>query len=480
MIWKNKLNTSEAGTLTTRLLKTSEAGSILKEKDLNTYWNELSKELSQKLLSLTKTGSVGSDLTWSPSLLRSSPVGSWFSMSLSLPLKKNWLKTSSPSFTYSPADYMVLGNTVNRSKKIRIYLSKENRKLANKYFGLERYWFNAAVEYLKKKGTKAILSEVRRIQKDSHPDWAFDSPQRIRDHAFNQACKAVQNAKRKFAKEKVFQEVSFRSKKNSLQGFGFDKQSLNNDFVFSSKKYRLKFFATEPFKADKEGTRLVKEGSRFYLIIPGEKSILKPENQRNKVVALDPGVRTFQTFYSPEFIGKIGENAFSRIYRLCRTLDNLISRRSKAKSRRRYRMKKAEERIRFKIKSLISDLHKKTASFLVRNFEVILIPTFETSEMVKKLNNKTARNMLTLAHYSFKQFLKAKAEEFSCSVLEVSEAYTSKTCSYCGTMHNIGSKKVMKCCSTYDRDLNGARGIFLRALGASPFLEELVFENALL
>jgi len=56
-------------------------------------------------------------------------------------------------------------------------------------------------------------------------------------------------------------------------------------------------------------------------------------------------------------------------------------------------------------------------------------------------------------------------------VIEVNEAYTSKTCSYCGNIQNIGSKKVMKCLScgaTVDRDLNGARGIYLRALAASP------------
>jgi len=47
----------------------------------------------------------------------------------------------------------------------------------------------------------------------------------------------------------------------------------------------------------------------------------------------------------------------------------------------------------------------------------------------------------------------------------MNEAYTSKTCSYCGKQQNIGSKKVMKCsyCGTsVDRDYNGARGIFLK------------------
>jgi len=41
---------------------------------------------------------------------------------------------------------------------------------------------------------------------------------------------------------------------------------------------------------------------------------------------------------------------------------------------------------------------------------------------------------------------------------------------FCGKIHQIGSKKVMKCeCgANVDRDLNGARGIFLRAFAVTP------------
>ena len=72
--------------------------------------------------------------------------------------------------------------------------------------------------------------------------------------------------------------------------------------------------------------------------------------------------------------------------------------------------------------------------------------------------------MLGWAHYSFKQILKHKAEEYSCKIIEVNESYTSKTCTNCGQIHNIGSKKVLNCqCGTkIDRDINGARNVFLK------------------
>lgn len=81
--------------------------------------------------------------------------------------------------------------------------------------------------------------------------------------------------------------------------------------------------------------------------------------------------------------------------------------------------------------------------------------------------------MLTLSHYRFKQFLKHKAKETGAIVLDVNEAYTSKTVSWTGEIiKNLGGAKVIKdgLGNKMDRDVNGARGIFLRALGDNPAL----------
>jgi putative transposase len=232
----------------------------------------------------------------------------------------------------------------------------------------------------------------------------------------------------------------------------------------------LEFEASETFHTDLEGTRIVREGSRYFVIIPQKLPYQAPENQRIDAVALDPGVRTFMSFYSEVLHGKIGEGDFQRIYRLCLHLDRLISLISKAKCKQKRRMRKAAERMRWRIWDLINELHKKVANFLVRTFDRILIPTFETSQMITKLASSTSRNMLTFRHYSFKEYLKARGQQAMCEVIEVNEAYTTKTCSYCGTEHKMGSKKRMKCScgADVDRDLNGARGIFLRALAVTP------------
>ncbi|NEO22000.1 zinc ribbon domain-containing protein, partial [Moorena sp. SIO4A5] len=94
--------------------------------------------------------------------------------------------------------------------------------------------------------------------------------------------------------------------------------------------------------------------------------------------------------------------------------------------------------------------------------------------------------MLTFAHYRFKEFLKHKAQETGKTVVDVCEAYTSKTVSWTGELVNIGGSRIIKSLvdgRRMDRDINGARGIFLRALVDTPWLRNqlaLVSQDLLL
>jgi putative transposase len=225
-------------------------------------------------------------------------------------------------------------------------------------------------------------------------------------------------------------------------------------------------------------SRIAFHNGRWFICIPTQTTTCQTDNQ-GRVVSLDPGIRTFQSFYSEEYCGHIGQGDFGRIQRLARHLDGLISRTSKAKGASRCRMRKAQKRLRNKIKDLVDELHHKTALFLVTNFDVILLPSFNTQDMAskttRKIPSKSVRSMLTFAHNRFKKFIENKAFEHGKRVIEVNEAYTSKTVSWTGEMvKNLGGAKVIKSKQTgleRDRDLNGARGILLRALVDAPSLE---------
>ena len=66
-------------------------------------------------------------------------------------------------------------------------------------------------------------------------------------------------------------------------------------------------------------------------------------------------------------------------------------------------------------------MHKKSVAFFTREFDAIIIPPFEVSNMVNRktrnITRKTVHKMLCWAHYQFRQCLVAKAEELGVHVL---------------------------------------------------------------
>ena len=216
----------------------------------------------------------------------------------------------------------------------------------------------------------------------------------------------------------------------------------------------------------------------YYLGIPRQVEIWS-ENQAPKsyhgVVALDPGVRIFQTTYDADGLTtQWGKSDMTEIFKQCYIADRLQSRISKTKEKNKRRKRRlAWLRILQRIRNKIDEVHKKLSTWLCRNYRVILIPKFNTKNMIKKvdrkINNTTARGMCTWAHYRFRQMLLSKVELYPwCKVIECDEHYTSKTCGNCGILdHNLGSKKTFYCKECFykaDRDVSAARNILLRYL----------------
>ena len=358
-----------------------------------------------------------------------------------------------------------------KSRKIRIYPTAKQRQILRQWLGTSRYVYNQTIEYLRQPETRANWITIKKWLLKSLPDWSAKVPFQIKSIAVKDACKAIKNCKAKFKKTKQYCEAKFRSRHDKRQTIYIPKSALKPEHgVYYTILGDLKTY--EKFPEPKGDCRLTYQSGRWFISVPAE-IMMKPENQR-RIVSVDPGVRTFITFYSPESCGKLGNEDFSRIQRLCHWLDNLISRMSKAERKQRYKMRKAADRMRWKIRDLIDEIHHKAALFLVKNFDIIIIPKFETSQMSKrktrKIKSKSVRSMLTFAHFRFQEFLRSKAMEYGKRVIAQDEAYTSKTCSWNGIIKNIGGAKTIRDGEiVMDRDYNGARGIFLRALRDSAF-----------
>ncbi len=447
---------------------------------LKPYWNASYKETSSQLWLPTAMDSQGSALSLSSGLSNATVDKSWFSVSLITPTTPtNFSKTFSPSLVSLQPECKVSVNIATKSRKIRLYPSVKQRTIFRKWLGASRFVYNQTLDYLKAlEGKRPVWTDIAKdVIFPILPDWAREIPFQIKKMAVKEACDAFTAAKQKYRRTGELSELHFKSRKSPKQTCYIPKSAVKPSGIYPTIAGAIDY--TENLPEDFQDCELSWQQGRWFLCVPHKTTILPGENQA-RIVALDPGVRTFQTFFSPDMAGMIGQHDFGRLVRLCRHLDDLISRTSTSKSRKqRYRMRKAANRLRWKVKDLRDELHTKTIRFMVDNFDIILIPTFETSQMAKraqrKLQSKAVRSMLTWAHFKFKKRLKVAAMQCGKTVIEVNEAYTSKTCSWSGEMVNIGSSETIRGSDgiTMHRDVNGARGIFLRALAELPSLESI-------
>ncbi len=474
MTLNDKLRPCEASTPTQQLSETSEVVLTSKEKVLEPYWNGLCEVISSKLLLPIGIDSPGSVSTLYDTLLNKTVANSWFWTKQNTVHKKNSQRIFSQSCMSSVAGCTGSEVTVTKSKKIRVYPTTEQRETLRQWLGTARFTYNKTVALLNETDTKANWKAIKTGILHDLPDWSKETPYQIKSIAVRDACIAVREAKRKCKKTGEFQSVSFKSKRHPSDSIFIPKSAIKPRGVYRTLLGDLKM--SEMLPDNICDSRLVKENDKYYLCV--SYTVTAPKRKSNgRVVALDPGVRTFLTYFHERGFGWLGHHAINRIQRLCSHLDNLLSHATKATQQSRKNMRRAANRIRTRIRNLVDELHHKVARYLVDNFDIILLPTFETSDMVmrgkRKLRKKSARQMLTLSHYRFKQFLKHKAEETGCIVVDVCEAYTSKTVSWNGEIRkSLGGRKIIKDSTglKMNRDLNGARGIFLRALVDEPWL----------
>ena len=225
--------------------------------------------------------------------------------------------------------------------------------------------------------------------------------------------------------------------------------------------------------------------NEYYLCIPliYEPHAQAGDNQpRLRVCAADPGVRTFQTIYDPSNsrMIEVGTGDFyGHVHTLCKDLDTFqskidIFKNSDAtkKSKRLHSYRRAFRRKIKRIRDTVNEVHCQLAAFLSSNYDVIMLPSFDTSNMVgtdtRVFGSKTARAMLTWAHYRFRRRLAHKCRVSGAKLVIVSEYNTTRTCSFCGAVnHNVRNAPVFTCISpscgkSIGRDVNAAKNIFLK------------------
>jgi transposase len=289
----------------------------------------------------------------------------------------------------------------------------------------------------------------------------------------------------------------------------------------------------------------LREGD-YYLVVPRAKSWEQQDTDR--VCALDPGVRQFLTLYDPrgrtlsiDDTNAVLKRRFDAIDGMKSELEALVNaskehhktkiptrkkaqaarcatrRKKTAMHRRRYRLRRRIRYTNRRVTRMVHDMHQKITSWLASNYRCVLLPSFQTAEMVRLyereeaadgtpetcsderappalaltesleedvdeqempttrprrrkrervIRSSTARAMLAQAHFKFKVLLRYKLARVGGRLVDCEEEYTSKTCSSCGTVNDtLGGDRVFRCSACHvrlDRDVNAARNILIK------------------
>ena len=283
-------------------------------------------------------------------------------------------------------------------------------------------------------------------------------------------------------KIKKFQ-VKFQKKKDNIKSFEVNKNAIKitaegeirifptrlKNNIRLRKRDRTKLIKLETKKAN-TNTVIIKEYNKWYICLQFPAS--KNNNKEKPIfssVFLDPGVRKFQNFYSPDGIcGHLGDRYCKK--NITPIKKEISKYRSIIETEKKKNLKKRCWKLITKVKNIVGDLHNQTANFLTTTFEAIFIPIFETKKMANKATRKidkgTTSEMLSLSHYKFREKLKNMCKIRGNKFKVITEENTSKTCTNCGTINkDLGKLEIFKCkkCKLeIDRDINASRNICIK------------------
>ena len=478
----NKKNYSEENIQKPGLFLTLPQDLTKIDEDIKPFWNSLSTEIHCTLWQphqtelpelglLSSNGllnyQVGESSFWKKQIIPNNLIPKHLSLSL---------QASSTLTTENEAQ-----TDVTTSKKIRIY--PKNEVLWFDSLNLYRRAYNLTIEFMLQ--SRKPSSEFRTQICDwcgiecEDNDVTFNS--NLVQAAYRKACDTRTAVIKKRACG-CKAELSFMSRMAPQQYFVAPRLSPKKQ-IFPNILKGCTWTEKVPEDAIGKTVVVTYTNGQWFASVRFVQPINQVVTKELSIVALDPGVRTFQTAFSVEDAISYGDQfANDKLVPLMSELDRLLSERDKLHNEDRSlqwvknRLKNLNRRIhkvRARHQNLVADLHRRVAYDLVTNHDVILLPTFETKQMVRIrsetrkrfLRRKTVRGMLGLAHYKFKQTLKWMASKYGKTVVDVNESYTSKTLWDGSILKNLGGKaSILFQGKRVNRDIHGARNILIRFL----------------
>ena len=524
--WRDKLDYSKLNFQITKLSQTSDLVLTGEEKDLIPLSIQRSKEISNLLWLPTEIDCVDSVLSSSRESSENTQMGkSWFSIQKKHPQKKNSLMTSFQSLQYSLPESMDSVQTQSKRKlnkqeskketkketekknlktiKIRIFPDKNEKSKLQDMFNQYKWYYNATLsivhqhygdkltEPLKYSNItiRKLIKKYNYIESEQedkkeryfeydetrnempNPNFWDYNHNRVPRGAIEKFVSSLNSCISNYKNGNIKKfKMKFLSKKNPTEMVHFEDisypsfiKNIKSNYWYKNNEGRRKRISFSDIEIEK-GLEIIHDKIKDRYIIhypvpnnwyPQDdircESQTKYESKGDRLISLDPGVRKFLVGYDPS--GNMlffGDKASLVLSALLREID------------KKYSYKKW-----LKIKNLVSELHWKCISYLISNYNIIILPDFRISGMIRKtkIPKITKRLLCMYSFYKFKTRLETKCKQYNKKLIIVDESYTSCTCTGCFQIKKLKGEEKYECdnCElVIDRDVNGSRNILIK------------------
>jgi putative transposase len=363
-----------------------------------------------------------------------------------------------------------------RSFVYRLYPSSSQARLLSRALVTCRHFYNACLEERKtawetEQKTVSCAEQLRNVKvyRKQNPEAA-----NLHSHMLQVVVQDLDKAFRAFFRRvKSGQAPGYPRFKGAHRFHSLGLKEYGNGFRLDGR--RLKVFGIgrlsvrwhRPLSGSIKTLRLVQKADGWYAVFVCEleQTVVLPSTA--KQVGLDLGLSSLLTTSEGEKVSN--PRHYRENQRKLKVLQRTVSRRQKGGANRR----RAISRLRLHHQHVANsrkDYHHKVARFLVECYNVIYVEALNTKGLCR---TRLSKSIHDAAWSFFVSILTSKAEEAGCEVIEVNPAYTSQTCSSCGSRFSglrLSDRWVECSCGlSLDRDHNAAINVLNRGLGRGPW-----------
>ena len=362
---------------------------------------------------------------------------------------------------------------MEKSFKMRIYPTEEQKNLIDKSFGCVRYVYNYFLDFKQKEykeyGNKYSYSATSKLLTSLKKELTW--LKEVDKCALQNSLKDLD-----FAYKRFFKGVGYPKFKSKHQNkLSYRTSYCNNNIELLEDSIKLpklgKVKIKDKFYKSKNGRILnatiskTKTGKYFASICYTDINI-NPLPKTGRSVGIDLGLKNFITTSDTEQVDNPRYLEKSQVK--LKKLQRMLSRKpkdSKNREKIRFKLAKCHEKIANQRKDF---LHKLSKS-LVTNYDVIVIEDLKIKNLLK--NHHLANSISSVSWYTFTEMLRYKSLFYGKTLIKVDSFFpSSQLCSTCHFKNtNVKNLKVRvwkcpKCGAINDRDVNAAINILNEGL----------------